>query len=161
MIPFAENGGAFASRIVAPAFEGLLGRLDGQAAIIGLIIYEFLPSEASCFGAAPSSVYIRTLGVLEELRGRGVAKELVRRCITATSAHRPLSLSLHVATYNHEAIPFYEHLGFRQWETVRDYYFIDGREYDAYLYVLPAGKRLRLLLYKLNAWARRVKSCFA
>lgn len=59
------------------------------------------------------SGYIATLGVVEPLRGMGVAKALYMECLRKCLEHpmRPSILYLHVATYNKHAIAFYEKLG--------------------------------------------------
>ena len=115
----------------------------GHDVIVGLIIYRFQSTRFNSYLrftyllSTTHSVYIATLGVLEELRGHGIAKELVRQCIcqAETSICRPLYIHLHVAVYNEEAIPFYERLGFRRADTLRNYYHILGQPYDAYVYI--------------------------
>ena len=47
----------------------------------------------------------------------------------------PLYLSLHVAEYNEEAIPFYEKLSFEMVEMLNSHYFIQGEFYGAYFYL--------------------------
>lgn len=84
------------------------------------------------------SCYIATLGVVEAMRGHGIAKQLLLRCKGACEARveRPLFISLHVITHNTDAIGLYEKLGFQRNSTNHNHYYIDGKYYDGYLYIL-------------------------
>lgn len=117
------------------------------------------------------SAYIVTIGVVEELRGLGIASELISRCQSSCEefTERPLYLYLHVAAYNYEAIPFYEKRGFLRADHISEHYYIDGKFYDAYLYVLyinhaktpvlTVDNLVKLFKSVLN-FSARVKSLF-
>ena len=81
--------------------------------------------------------YIITIGVVTILRGRGIAKNLLNYCLDYSSAceSTPLYVSLHVAEYNSEAIPFYEGFGFELAEKLDSHYYINNEYFDAYHYI--------------------------
>ena len=79
--------------------------------------------------------YIMTLGTVKEFRGRGLAKTLLEQCFDIIEADSECGVSyLHVITYNTAAIQFYEKLGFSRVEEIEDYYLIDEKKYNCYLY---------------------------
>ena len=79
--------------------------------------------------------YIMTLGTVEDYRNLGVATSLIHKCIQLVERDTSCgALYLHVIPYNHAAIRFYEKLGFYRVSTISDYYTIDGKNYDCYLY---------------------------
>lgn len=81
--------------------------------------------------------YIITIGVVTILRGRGIAKNLINYCLdySRKSESTPLYISLHVAEYNSEAIPFYESFGFELAEKLENHYYINNEYFDAYHYI--------------------------
>jgi ribosomal protein S18 acetylase RimI-like enzyme len=91
------------------------------------------------------STYILTIGVITILRGRGIAKRLLNYCLEYSSltSPYPLYISLHVAEYNDEAIPFYETFGFELSEKLENHYLIHDENFAAFLYIyyLPHCKR--------------------
>ena len=79
--------------------------------------------------------YIMTLGTVEEYRNLGVATSLIQKCMGQVEQNKTCgALYLHVIPYNHAAIRFYEKLGFYRVSTIPDYYAIDDKNYDCYLY---------------------------
>ena len=79
--------------------------------------------------------YIMTLGTVSTYRNLGVATALIQKCRDLIQRDPSCgALYLHVITHNHAAIQFYEKLGFYRVKTIRDYYTIDGVNYDCYLY---------------------------
>lgn len=99
------------------------------------------------------SAYIATLGVVEELRSLGIGKELINRCrdycLSAPSS--PQFIYLHVAAYNAEAVAFYERVGYSRIQHLREHYNINGRNYDAYVYILYVNGGKSPLLTIANA----------
>lgn len=79
--------------------------------------------------------YIMTLGTVEEYRNLGVATSLIQKCMEQVEQDKTCgALYLHVIPYNDAAIRFYEKLGFYRVSTIPDYYAIDDKNYDCYLY---------------------------
>ena len=79
--------------------------------------------------------YIMTLGVVKDYRGKGLASSLVGECSRMIEEDATCGvLYLHVITYNKAAIEFYKKLGFYQVEEIQDYYIIDEKKYDSFLY---------------------------
>jgi len=83
----------------------------------------------------PRCFYIMTLGVSSDCRRSGLGSRMIRRCIREVEADPTCgTMYLHVITFNDAAIRFYENLGFSRVDTIEDYYRIDGRSHDCYLY---------------------------
>lgn len=79
--------------------------------------------------------YIMTLGTVKEYRNYGIATLLVEQCMQQIEADPSCGvLYLHVIPFNHAAINFYEKLGFYRVCTINNYYNIDDKYYDCYLY---------------------------
>jgi ribosomal protein S18 acetylase RimI-like enzyme len=79
--------------------------------------------------------YIMTLGTAQEYRQAGLGTALVDKCQAQVAADPHCGvLYLHVITINHSAIRFYERLGFWKVQEIPDYYTIDGKNYNCYLY---------------------------
>jgi ribosomal protein S18 acetylase RimI-like enzyme len=119
--------------------------------ILGVILFRITENASNeylrftYFMTNTHSAYIITIGVVEEMRGKGIAKELISQCKEICLSHvpTPLYLSLHVAEYNNEAIPFYERLNFELSEILDSHYFIEGKYYGARLYIFyfPEAKK--------------------
>mmetsp|Transcript_32319 Transcript_32319/g.43006 ORF Transcript_32319/g.43006 Transcript_32319/m.43006 type:complete len:381 (-) Transcript_32319:200-1342(-) len=80
--------------------------------------------------------YIMTLGTVNTYRNCGIGSTLVERCIKEV-VERDLecgAVYLHVITYNFAAIQFYERLGFVRVKEIEDYYRINGKNHNCYLY---------------------------
>ena len=80
--------------------------------------------------------YIMTLGTVTEYRKAGLASSLIQQCIdeVVLPDEECGVLYLHVITMNDAAIRFYERLGFWRVQEIPDYYTIDGKHYNCYLY---------------------------
>ncbi len=62
----------------------------------------------SLLSTIEDSIYIMTLGVIDEFRQKGVGKMLVNRIIQIGKKYQNIKLvSLHVISYNKAAIRFY------------------------------------------------------
>ncbi|GBG24963.1 N-alpha-acetyltransferase 60 [Hondaea fermentalgiana] len=85
--------------------------------------------------------YVLTIATHPYCRRSGVGSKLLNYVIE-TAASNPACgvVYLHVITYNEAALRFYERHGFRRVETLTDFYRIDGRSYDAYLYAKFLGE---------------------
>lgn len=79
--------------------------------------------------------YLLTMAVENSWRKRGIASSLLNACIDYANSRPECGLLyLHVITYNTSAMAFYEANGFRRICTVRDFYNIEKKKYDAYVY---------------------------
>lgn len=79
--------------------------------------------------------YIMTLGVIPSCRKAGLGSQLVERCQRLVESDPGCGvLYLHVITFNAGAIRLYEKLGFYRVEEIENYYTIDGRHYNAFLF---------------------------
>jgi ribosomal-protein-alanine N-acetyltransferase len=67
------------------------------------------------------SAHLISIGVLREYRRRGVATALIQRLLTTLNS-QVKELRLEVKQGNREAITLYEALGFKQVESVENYY---------------------------------------
>lgn len=81
-------------------------------------------------------VYILTLGVVESYRNVGIATSLIREVIKyASSMPNCRAVYLHVISYNNSAIHLYQKMSFHCVRRLQSFYFINGRHYDAYLFI--------------------------
>ena len=79
--------------------------------------------------------YIMTLGTSRQYRKTGLGSAMVQQCIQQVQADPSCGvLYLHVITFNQGAIRLYEKLGFYRVEEIVNYYVIDGKHYNCYLY---------------------------
>ena len=97
----------------------------------------FEPSDEFLEAECARVMYVLTLGSASRYRRRGIAKELLRRCVrrAVDEAHCG-AVYLHVITYNVAAIDFYEKNDFTRLRMIADYYRIDGVSYACYVYAL-------------------------
>jgi ribosomal protein S18 acetylase RimI-like enzyme len=79
--------------------------------------------------------YIMTLGVIPSCRKAGLGSQLVQWCQRLVESDPGCGvLYLHVITFNAGAIRLYEKLGFYRVEEIENYYTIEGRHYNAFLF---------------------------
>lgn len=105
-----------------PAFEVRVAELDGK-----LVGYVKLGPPHLPFEPRGEAAELRQLYVLEEMKGRGVAHELMQWVIDRARAKRADHLYLSVFTDNHRARRFYEKYGF---EPEGTYAFMVGNHAD-------------------------------
>lgn len=80
-------------------------------------------------------MYVLTLGSHSRYRRRGIARELLARCIARAHAEPPIgAVYLHVIAHNHAAIRFYRANRFQCLGEIADYYRIDGILYNCFVY---------------------------
>jgi N-alpha-acetyltransferase 60 len=84
----------------------------------------------------PRLFYIMTVGTTLEYRHVGLATQLIQNCIknVIEPDQQCGTLYLHVLPSNIPAIRFYEKLQFHRVHEIVDYYTIDGKLHNAYLY---------------------------
>ena len=71
-----------------------------------------------------------TLGVIDEMRSKGLARRLLDQLFAFTAAQPKIQLvTLHVVAYNKRAIHFYKKNGFCLLERIDDHYHIMGQEH--------------------------------
>ena len=94
-----------------------------------------------------SMFYIMTLGTVPKYRHLGLGSILVNKCVDVASNNKECGvIYLHVIKYNIGAIKFYEKLGFRRITEIKDYYVIDGTNYNCYLYAKFLNGAYRLII---------------
>lgn len=116
----------------------VVAETDGQ--IVGLVTAQ-LTNTKGCgdedmLSVAETSrvMYILTLGSHSRYRRRGIARELVQRCIARANAEGLGAVYLHVIAHNHAAIRFYRANRFQCLGEIPDYYKIDGILYNCFVY---------------------------
>ena len=83
----------------------------------------------------PRMFYIMTLGTAREFRRTGLGSVLVDRVVDMIKKMPECgALYLHVITYNEGAIRLYKRLGFSEVSEIKNYYSINGVNYNCYLY---------------------------
>ena len=86
-----------------------------------------------------NTLYILNLCVTTKYRGKGVATTLLQRVyneFTSQSYSNCKAIYLHVITNNTPAIAFYKKFNFSRFSRIRDFYTVNNRPQDGYLYVL-------------------------
>jgi ribosomal protein S18 acetylase RimI-like enzyme len=80
--------------------------------------------------------YIMTLGTADDYRKHGLATYLIHQCIAQQVQNDTQcgALYLHVLDSNVAALRFYEKLGFHRVKLIPNYYTIDGRPRNCYIY---------------------------
>ncbi|CAM6088209.1 unnamed protein product [Calypogeia fissa] len=109
-------------------------------------------------------VYILTLGVIKQYRNLGIASALVGKVIQhATSLPTCRAVYLHVISYNNSAIYFYKKNSFQCMRRLRNFYYINGRHYDSYLYIyfVNGGRSRCSAIEMLTSASDFVKSIFS
>eukprot|EP01056_Protomagalhaensia_sp_Gyna25_P001478 Protomagalhaensia_sp_Gyna_25__1477@NODE_1753_length_1560_cov_45_871137_g1436_i0_p1_GENE_NODE_1753_length_1560_cov_45_871137_g1436_i0NODE_1753_length_1560_cov_45_871137_g1436_i0_p1_ORF_typecomplete_len341_score34_85FR47/PF08445_10/2_5e10Acetyltransf_1/PF00583_25/2_4e09Acetyltransf_10/PF13673_7/8_2e08GNAT_acetyltran/PF12746_7/1_1e06Acetyltransf_7/PF13508_7/3_4e06Acetyltransf_4/PF13420_7/1_8e03Acetyltransf_4/PF13420_7/7_5e06Acetyltransf_3/PF13302_7/0_00035Gly_acyl_tr_C/PF08444_10/0_00013Acetyltrans len=79
--------------------------------------------------------YVLTLGTIEEVRGKGIATEILSQVKKEICKRGSKLLMLHVATYNDAAIQAYKKSGFKVVSYCENFYEIAEKPYHAYLAV--------------------------
>lgn len=74
--------------------------------------------------SSPSYGSIQNIGVIPSWRGKGLGKELIRRCLSGYRDNGCRHVSLEVTTHNLAAIRLYESVGFQVIETVFKYCYL-------------------------------------
>mmetsp|Transcript_3454 Transcript_3454/g.10429 ORF Transcript_3454/g.10429 Transcript_3454/m.10429 type:complete len:236 (-) Transcript_3454:11-718(-) len=125
----------------------LVAEADGTREMVGLVTCQltnaetcgdvlFDPADAFVSEQCTRVVYVLTLGSGSRYRRRGLASELLKRCMERAAAEPGCGcVYLHVITYNAAAIRFYEANGFIRLREIQNYYRIDGVDYACYVYV--------------------------
>lgn len=95
--------------------------------------------------------YLMTLGTVTEFRHLRLATMLVQRVMSIVEEDAQCAcLYLHVITFNQAAIRFYEKLGFYRVTEMKDYYRIDDKNYNCYIYAKSFhGNRTHIDYYYL------------
>ncbi|MCD6493613.1 MAG: GNAT family N-acetyltransferase [Archaeoglobaceae archaeon] len=73
--------------------------------------------------------YLGALGVKEKYRGKGIGKELVKKCVEFAKKKGYNKVWLEVNVDNKKAIEIYKNMGFRIEETIRHFYGIGKHAY--------------------------------
>jgi len=80
-------------------------------------------------------VYILTLATSPQVRRCGLGSLLLRECLNYASKFEKCgAVYLHVITYNHDAIKFYEANGFSRLREIHNYYTINKKHYNSFVY---------------------------
>lgn len=112
--------------------------------IVGAVVYEYTPAQSifqkdswrEVLYNDSQALYVMTLGVIDEFRGKGIASTLLDKILQEASEDaRVKYVNLHVVSYN-PARYFYEKRGFERVEELPEYYRINGTLYDAIYYVM-------------------------
>lgn len=95
-----------------------------------------MAGERSSSGKGGALAYILTLGIVDQYRRRGLARELLQQSISYVDTHYPKvqAVYLHVVTYNAAAIQLYESMRFVRVGHFPSFYQLHGKPYDSYLY---------------------------
>ena len=124
----------------------LIAEADGR--IIGLITAQmtwtrgcgdegtlYKPAAAFHLPETARVMYVLTLGADQKYRRRGIAREMLKRCIARANDDPGCGVVyLHVITHNAGAIEFYRSNNFQFLGEIHNYYRIDGNLFNCYVY---------------------------
>ncbi|CAD8070081.1 unnamed protein product [Paramecium primaurelia] len=117
--------------------------------IIGVMVYQSRQSKSKyqqnlnwkqwfcSFFQQKNALYIMTIGVINEFRGRGIAEymieQLKKRVLESNKSL--LYIYLDMVVYNEVAARFYQKNGFNRVGIKKNHYSIEDQQFDAYVYV--------------------------
>jgi ribosomal protein S18 acetylase RimI-like enzyme len=79
--------------------------------------------------------YISTIGVIDELRKKGIGNILLEKAINIIKLKKTcIGVFLHVIKYNTSAINFYFKNSFIKGKYLKDFYYINNNNYDAIVF---------------------------
>ena len=80
-----------------------------------------------------------TIGVIDEVRKLGIGSRLLQQVteLMLNSYYTVEALYLHVVSYNHSALAFYDKNGFLRVAELKEWYTIHGEKFDALLLYKP------------------------
>lgn len=82
------------------------------------------------------SLYILTIGVINEVRSKGIGTALLKNLMLEAETDEDVKyIYLDVVAYNDQGIRCYERNGFHRIGTKTDHYDLFGKWYDAYVYI--------------------------
>jgi ribosomal protein S18 acetylase RimI-like enzyme len=113
-----------------------------QHIVIGCILYSFRHANSKYMSYSISdyltqklSIYILTIGVINEFRKMGIATKLLNEVIRLNAENNRLKyIYLHVISYNKSAQNFYKKNTFFLVKIKKNHYTIDEKNYDAFVY---------------------------
>ena len=103
--------------------------------------------------------YILTLGVVDELRRKGLGRSILEKTLSEVEQGDPQCkvIMLHVITYNKNAMRLYTKLGFEQFKIEPNFYFYADQWYDGILFykrINQARERTRVSDWLQSKWRR-------
>jgi len=141
--PIRYNSDFFES-IVHNKLHYSLAAVDRNGKILGVITSQMhLPTDVeesglsywSCFDEQ-FYVYINTLAVWPKYLHLGLGTTLINATLKRfENDPKCKAVYLHVISYNKAAIKFYESNNFRLFTRITDYYFINNKHYDSFVYI--------------------------
>ena len=95
-------------------------------------------------------IYIMTIGVLDEFRKMNIGSNLIKYIYNiALEIDNCIGVYLHVICYNDIAIKFYKKNNFKKVNKISEYYYIDGKYYDSFVFLRMIRKEEKEE-YKIN-----------
>ncbi|KAM3141397.1 hypothetical protein pb186bvf_006515 [Paramecium bursaria] len=87
-----------------------------------------------------TAIYIMTIGVMNEFRGKGIAEKMIDQLKSQFLINPQLKyIYLDMVIYNEIGMKFYQKNGFQIVRTKRQHYNIESNVYDAYVYLWRAN----------------------
>jgi len=113
-----------------------------QTVILGCLVYEEHQVDGDIVGDLPyeaydqcRSVYLMALGVINEMRNKGLGKILLNKLIESVEEDvKLLYIYLDVIEHNKSGIDFYNRNNFKKIRVRENYYEIGDKEYDGWVY---------------------------
>lgn len=123
----------------------------------------YLGLEAPGDSNSPSIAYILTLGIVDELRGLGIASDLLETAIARTRACDPSCavIFLHVIEYNRTAMKLYEKNAFKRFKTEPNFYKIGETWYSGVMFYFPFINVGKIgPIQRMSRWIKRKLGSF-
>ena len=87
-------------------------------------------------------IYIMTIGVMDEFRQMNIGSTLLKHIYKiALEYDRCIGIFLHVISYNEAAIKFYQKNKYKKVGKVKNYYDVNDKNYDAYIFLRTISKK--------------------
>ena len=87
-------------------------------------------------------IYIMTIGVLDEFRQMHIGSNLIKYIYNiALDLDNCIGIYLHVIYYNEIAIKFYKKNKFKKVRKINNYYCLDGKDYDSFVFLRMISKK--------------------
>ena len=85
--------------------------------------------------------YILTLGVVDELRGKGLGRQILEKILSEIPKIDPECqlVMLHVIEYNRKALRLYTQMNFTEYKKEPNFYFLGEESYDGILFYKRIG----------------------
>ena len=106
---------------------------DGSGAVVGWASFQSFYGRPAYNATVEISIYLD-----EKQRGKGLGKQILQQCITASQGFGVKTLLGFIFAHNEPSLKLFESFGFREWANLPDIAMLDGVERS----LIIVGKRV-------------------